>query len=277
MKVYKRGWDKFTTVQGGISKHLKSLIAIGVYTYIADKPDGWKFSVNGIATQMEEGKDKIRATVKYLEDFGCLIRSQSRNKDGSLGEGIWELLFDLEKLAETRQLSTGNNTELAETPMTAEQTAVNPTQVSIDRVSIDREGELGGNPPSPTRPPFSEVVRYYHLPILDQLKLLRSVLGISTSDLDVDMLLQRIKSSKYHGDILKTAFTWMIKDIRDEKYYALSLYYPFGDGMTVDNLPKEFSDVEVMMNNRLDGLKETQPAFYEELQIKCKENKKYDL
>jgi hypothetical protein len=64
---------------------------IGVGCKIMNLPDGWDFSVEGLATVMKNGKDSIRRAVVELENHGYIKRIQS--KAGGLFAGYeWEII-----------------------------------------------------------------------------------------------------------------------------------------------------------------------------------------
>lgn len=89
MKSYKRLHRDYTVVTNNIFKYDLSLKAIGLYLYIVNKPDGWNYSVSGVASQVMDGKDSIRSGIQELENAGFLYRDQLRKEDGTLGEGVW--------------------------------------------------------------------------------------------------------------------------------------------------------------------------------------------
>lgn len=68
-----------------INYELLSLKAKGLYLFIASKPTGWNFNLNGIAAQNKESKDAIRTGIHELEKFGLLVRSQLKSSDGKYG------------------------------------------------------------------------------------------------------------------------------------------------------------------------------------------------
>jgi hypothetical protein len=122
MRAYKHNWVDFTAVPNEIFRHNLSLKAIGLYTYIANKPDGWDFSINGTSSQVSDGADSVRTAVKELEEAGFLKRVQERKSDGGFSDGIWYIY----------------GTPL-ENPMTVKATSGNPRQVKTNKVKTKRE------------------------------------------------------------------------------------------------------------------------------------------
>jgi hypothetical protein len=102
------------------SKEL-SLSAKGLYGYLQSKPDGWRFSISRMASQLKEGKDAIRRAILELEKFGLLRRIPLKNKEGKWAGYDYELR---EGLAENPPTSSE---KLAENPSTENPTTANPT------------------------------------------------------------------------------------------------------------------------------------------------------
>lgn len=67
-----------------------SFKAKGLYAYLNSKPDNWDFSVEGIANQVKEGIDSVRAGIHELEKFGYLKRVKYQNE-----KGFWEIDYML--------------------------------------------------------------------------------------------------------------------------------------------------------------------------------------
>jgi hypothetical protein len=102
------------------SKEL-SLSAKGLYGYLQSKPDGWRFSISRMASQLKEGKDAIRRAILELEKFGLLKRIPKKDKGGRWVGYDYELR---EELAENPPISPE---KLAENPTTENPTTANPT------------------------------------------------------------------------------------------------------------------------------------------------------
>lgn len=89
-KNFERGWTQ--TPNEILNDKNLSLGAKGLWTYIASKPDGWEFSINGTVQQNTNGRDSIRTHVEELESFQLLIRKgQGRKEKGKFSGGDWEL------------------------------------------------------------------------------------------------------------------------------------------------------------------------------------------
>lgn len=89
---------------------------LGILVKLQSLPDGWNFSIKGLASIMKDGIDGIRAGVQEVEKLGYLTRLESkRNEDGTFEGGDWVL-------HENRQ-ATGLENPSSENPSLA-----NPTQ-----------------------------------------------------------------------------------------------------------------------------------------------------
>lgn len=75
-----------------------SLSAKGMYTYMNSKPENWEFSIGGLVSQLKEGKDKIKSTIKELEKFGYLERKKYNTSNG---RWAWEYILKIADLPST--------------------------------------------------------------------------------------------------------------------------------------------------------------------------------
>lgn len=61
-----------------------SFKARGLFYHLMTKPDDWQITVEGLVAQSsKDGKDSIRSGIKELEDRGYLVRTKTRNEDGT--------------------------------------------------------------------------------------------------------------------------------------------------------------------------------------------------
>ena len=59
-----------------------SLKAKGLLSLILSLPDGWVYTIKGLATLNSDGLDSTRAALKNLEDHGYVVRRQLYDKRG---------------------------------------------------------------------------------------------------------------------------------------------------------------------------------------------------
>jgi len=105
-----------------------SLSAKGMYTFMNSKPENWEFSINGLVSQLKEGKDKIKSTLKELEKYGYLIRKKYNTK-----EGKWAWEYQL---------------MLADSPSTDLPATVSPSTVNtpyIDKKELSKKDKVKKN------------------------------------------------------------------------------------------------------------------------------------
>ena len=68
-----------------------SLKAKGLLSMMLSLPDGWGYSIEGLAKLSSDGRDSVMATLKELEKNSYLKRSRIRNESGKLGEAIYDI------------------------------------------------------------------------------------------------------------------------------------------------------------------------------------------
>lgn len=83
-----------------------SFKAKGLYAYLNSKPDNWDFSVEGIAAQVKEGIDSVRAGIQELEKFGYLKRVKHQDE-----KGHWDVDYMLFEVAFENEAYLGKSEE----------------------------------------------------------------------------------------------------------------------------------------------------------------------
>ena len=110
----------------------------GLFCMMLSLPEGWDFTVGGLAAVCGCGRDKIRACLRNLEAAGYLLREQGHGSDGQFAGNVY-VLYD-EKCAPLPGFpSTGKPS--TENPLTE-----NPTQYKKDIIQ-----ERENTPPYPPR------------------------------------------------------------------------------------------------------------------------------
>ena len=70
------------------NRHFKnknlSLKAKGLLSEMLSLPEGWDFTLKGLAFINKEGVDAIRTAIKELERAGYVVRRQTRDKNGKM-------------------------------------------------------------------------------------------------------------------------------------------------------------------------------------------------
>lgn len=103
-----------------------TLQAKGLFCMMLSLPEGWDFTIGGLAKISCCGRDKIRGCLKNLEDAGYLLREQGHGETGQFAGNIY-VLYDekpapLSGFPATGKPATGN-------PLTG-----NPTEYNKDLI-----------------------------------------------------------------------------------------------------------------------------------------------
>lgn len=69
-----------------------SLKTLGLLVKLNSLPNGWEFSIGGLAAIMQDGKDSVRTAVHEAEELGYLTRQgQIKDEEGKFQGGDWVL------------------------------------------------------------------------------------------------------------------------------------------------------------------------------------------
>ncbi len=77
-----------------------SLKAKGMFAYLNSKPDGWSFHINGIVSQLKEGREAVAATLSELIAAGYISRRKKR-ANGRFTGYEYEIHFEPQKHRDT--------------------------------------------------------------------------------------------------------------------------------------------------------------------------------
>ena len=84
--------EDFTVVHNAFIKDTgMPLAAKGLLIVMLSLPDNWDFSIAGLKALLPDGKDKVRTTLKDLENMGYLRRSRINDEKGHIID--WEYCF----------------------------------------------------------------------------------------------------------------------------------------------------------------------------------------
>lgn len=112
----------FTVVTNNIVRdNSLSLKAKGLMLMLLSLPDGWDFSINGLAAISKDGKAAIRAAVNELESSEYLTRKRERNEHGQLIGSDWVI----------------SNVPMSEKPTSENQTLGFRTQINKEETNKD--------------------------------------------------------------------------------------------------------------------------------------------
>lgn len=115
-----------------------SLKAKGLLSLMLSLPNDWDYSIKGLATLSNDGKDAVMSTLNELEKFGYLIRTRSTNEKGQFQGYEYDIYED----PKDRPFS---DPPKAENPYTENPNTGNPPQINTNKPSIEepnKEKEL---------------------------------------------------------------------------------------------------------------------------------------
>lgn len=150
MSVFRVEKSKNYTVMS--NHHLRntelSLRAKGLLSQILSLPEGWDYTIAGLAKINKEGKDAVRAAVQELEKAGYIERRQTMDSGGKFG-GNEYVVYE-----SPRSVPPLSENPTTENPSTEKPLTGNPTQLSKEELSKDN------NPPiSPRRGAILPLIR----------------------------------------------------------------------------------------------------------------------
>ena len=138
----------YTVLPNGILRDAGlSLRTKGLFAVILSLPEGWDYSVAGLATVAGCGKDAVRGALKEMEEAGYLTRRRSHGEGGKF-DGMVYIIRDVAARPEPPTMEgekplSGNPTTVK--PMTGKPSTENPTQLNKEQYSKD----LSNTPPTP--------------------------------------------------------------------------------------------------------------------------------
>lgn len=116
--------------------------AKGLLCQMLSLPDGWSFSIEGLAKLATDGRDSVASTLKELQNAGYFRREQNRNVGKFQG---------IEYIVSEKPF-TGN-------PYTEKPITENPTQLNTNRLSTNKSNtNLHTN--KDKRPTLAEIEKY---------------------------------------------------------------------------------------------------------------------
>lgn len=144
----------YTSIKNKIFEDPKiSLKAKGLLGFMFTKPDTWDFSVNGLKSQLKEGRDSISGALKELEDFGYLSRIEVRNEKGHFKDYDYWITDDpTTNLPNTENPSSGNQLQVS-------------TNLSNDSIKVNTKESpktlFSDDPPKKPKKEFSPQLREF--------------------------------------------------------------------------------------------------------------------
>lgn len=97
-----------------------NLVDRGLLSTLMSLPESWEFTVSGMEAILPDGKDRIKQSLKRLENFGYVTIRQERNSKGEFERNIVEVRSQLTK--------PSADLPSAENPSTVKRPADNPSK-----------------------------------------------------------------------------------------------------------------------------------------------------
>jgi len=176
----------FTTMS---NHHLKnrnlSLKAVGLLSKMLSLPDGWDYTLKGLAKLNTDGIDGIRSAVNELEKAGYIVRRQLRDEKGRMSRNEY-LVFEIPELAKPILDSPSLENPITEKPTTGKPSSGNPTQENTNQVINQEENTLLINDPS-----INHSCTWHGYDGMDAMSERKSYEELIRENLEVDILSQR--------------------------------------------------------------------------------------
>lgn len=99
----------------------------GLFCMMLSFPEGWDFTIGGLASVCNCGRDKIRSCLKNLEDAGYLLREQAHGETGQFAGNVY-VLYDEKSSPLSGFPATGK-------PATGKPLTGNPTEYNKDLIN----------------------------------------------------------------------------------------------------------------------------------------------
>ena len=144
MSVFRVEKTKDYTVMS--NHHLRnselSLRAKGLLSQILSLPDGWDYTIAGLAKINKEGKDAVRAAVQELEKAGYIERRQKMDAGGKFSSNeyvVYESPRSVSPLSDfPTTVSPTTEKPSTEEPSTGKPLTENPTELNKEELSKDK-------------------------------------------------------------------------------------------------------------------------------------------
>lgn len=107
------------------------LDARGLLAIMVGLPDGWQYSVKGLAAYVGVSKDTIRRLLGKLEDVGYLVREQTHDANGHFSGNVYVLLDEAPPLS--------GNTDDGENRQREKPSSGFPTQINTKRTKEEKK------------------------------------------------------------------------------------------------------------------------------------------
>ena len=248
------------------NSHLKdrsiSLKAKGLLSLILSLPDGWVYTIKGLATLNSDGLASTRAALKNLEDHGYVVRRQLYDKRGRFAKCEYTVYERPQRSSPSTGLPSSEK-PTTDNPSSRNASTVKPTLLntneeiteesntdSINYPSINLDGMDGTDERSEYEElikeniSFDHLLRNYHYDrdrlqeivdiILDVVCSCAETIRINGEDIPVAVIKSRyLKLNDSHIEYVIDSMAKNPSDIRNIRAYLLTALY--NAPVTIDN------------------------------------------
>lgn len=133
--------NSFTMISNSVlrDKNL-SMKDRGVFCTLCSLPDGWEFSIAGLAAVVSDGVDAIRKSILALEENGYIQRTKTRGKDGKFISEI-KVFAEKSTVPDSPSRKTRHGKSVADNPSRdnrdGQAVTVNPTEYNTDNTKLE--------------------------------------------------------------------------------------------------------------------------------------------
>nr|WP_242827538.1 helix-turn-helix domain-containing protein [Enterocloster clostridioformis] len=144
-----------------------SLKAKGLLSLFLSLPDEWHYSIRGVAAICKEGVDSVNTTLRELEEYGYLTRSQKRQENGRMGE-IEYVIYEMPDGSQPDADFSSTGLPYTENPDTVISDTENPREINKDRTSKERTNTETNNKRESKRPARHRYGQYQNVLLSDE-------------------------------------------------------------------------------------------------------------
>ena len=239
-----------------------TLKAKGLLSLILSLPDGWGYSLKGLATLSSDGLDSTRAALNNLEEHGYIIRRQLYDKRGRFAKCEYTVYERPQRSSPPTDLPSSENPTTVkpppDEPMTEKPTQINTNQVipkkRNDSLSKYQSINPDGMDAMDERERYEEIIREnlevdilsqdsrYDIDrvneiievMLDAICSTSPTLRVNNADMPKEVVKSRLlKLNSSHIDYVFDAMRKSPSDIRNIRAYMLTALY--NAPATIDN------------------------------------------
>ena len=103
--------DESINMFNDVINGIKDMAALGLYSYLASKPAGWKINKKQLMKHFDCGRDRLDSAIKKLKELGLIEGKSFRNEKGQISDWQWLLKRHIPKVIDDNTTSMYNDFE----------------------------------------------------------------------------------------------------------------------------------------------------------------------